>query len=126
MDLGSSRHLTPIELSVAHEFLTRLDETPPEGIDVALGAHEDNGTLIGVAVLAAAGRRGAGLVAVVPARRRLHIGRDLLYALLDLGSARGLGQVIGPRPHLSPTADGLLRSVGVRLADEASESGTTG
>lgn len=111
----SGAKISPVEPHAAEEFLTRLGETTPQGLDVAFGAREDNGTLIGVAVLAPAGHWGTGLVAVQPARRRLRIGRDLLHELLVHAAARELRYVTCNRPLPSTVADEFLRSVGLQV-----------
>ena len=71
----SGAHLSPIDAKAAAAFLARLDEHGPEPIDVALGALEDSGTLIGVGVVGASSPQRAWVsVAVAPPRRRLKVG----------------------------------------------------
>jgi GNAT superfamily N-acetyltransferase len=113
---ASGAHLESIPPEVAAGFLARLGERSPEPIDAAVGAREDNGNLIGVAVLGASNpERASATVAVTPERRRLKVGSDLLYALLGHAQAHGLRYLILAHPAAGP-AEGLVRSLGLSIA----------
>jgi GNAT superfamily N-acetyltransferase len=113
---ASGAHLRPVDPEVAAAFLARLGEAGPEPIETAVGAYEDNGTMIGVAVLGPSSRQRASLtVAVTPERRRLKVGSDLLGALLGRAGAEGLGYVACSHPVAVP-AEGLARSMGLITA----------
>jgi GNAT superfamily N-acetyltransferase len=116
---ASGAHLAVIAPEVAAGFLARLGEVGPQAIEVALGALEDDGTLIGVAVLGPAIRQRAwATVAVTPARRRLKVGSDLLGALLRQPDIRGLRYLACSRPAVSAGTAGpaLVRSLGLITA----------
>src|SRR5687768_8725843 len=87
----SGARLAAVSSEVAEAFLARLGERGPDPIEVALGAHEDDGTLIGVAAFGAVrADHGSLIVAVVPERRRLRIGSDLLQALMADAARTGM------------------------------------
>lgn len=85
---ASGARIERIATSEAVAWLERHAEGLSKEPDDAWGASEDNGTLIGVAALAAGERHCEAIVAVVPARRRLKVGGDLLHALLEEARAR--------------------------------------
>lgn len=69
---------------VAADLLERLGRRGPDEIWVALAAMQGPTTVIGVAVLGATpADLSRIMVGVVPERRRLRVGTDLLRALLD-------------------------------------------
>jgi GNAT superfamily N-acetyltransferase len=114
---ASGARIAPIPAAQARVFLARLDETAPERVDVALGAVEDDESLIGVAVLSAAVHRGAAMIAVLPSRRRLKVGSDLLHALLEQAATRAIYYLTGcPRRASAAATDALLRSFGLVAA----------
>ena len=87
---ASGAKLAAIPSEVAEAFLARLGEHGPDSIELALGAHEDDGTLIGVAAFGAVrADHGSLIVAVVPERRRLKIGSDLLLRARGRRGANG-------------------------------------
>jgi GNAT superfamily N-acetyltransferase len=112
----SGAHLGVIDPEGAAEFLDRLGEVGPEPIEVALGALEDDGTLIGVAALGPSTRQRAwATVAVTPARRRLKVGSDLLGALLLHAGTRDLRYLACAQPTVAAgTAE--VRSMGLITA----------
>jgi GNAT superfamily N-acetyltransferase len=74
-----------IPTGVASTFVARLPDAAWTGdVALAVGAVTDSGELVGVAVLSPAHEEWArALVAVIPARRRLGLGADLLLVLVD-------------------------------------------
>jgi GNAT superfamily N-acetyltransferase len=113
---ASGAHLSPIDPKAAAAFLARLDEPSPQPIDIALGALEDNGMLIGVAVLRASSPERAWVtVAVAPPRRRLKVASDLLTALVGLAAEQGLRYLACSHPLPTPS-QGLAASVGLVTA----------
>jgi GNAT superfamily N-acetyltransferase len=128
---ASGAHLRPIDAEVAAAFLVRLGEAGPGSIDTAVGAYEDNGTMIGVAVLGPSSRQRAwATVAVTRERRRLKVGSDLLGALLGRAAAQGLHYVASSHPvaalaeGLAPS-EGLARSLGLITAHRVHQGMTT-
>src|ERR1039458_8253820 len=78
---ASGVRIETIGVGTALTFLERLGKKvgAPGTPDHAWGAFQDAATLIGVAVLAISGpSTGYACVAVVPERRRLRVGSDLL------------------------------------------------
>jgi GNAT superfamily N-acetyltransferase len=113
---ASGAHLGVIDPEVAAGFLARLGELGPEPIEVAMGAREDDGTLIGVAVLGPSTRQRAwATVAVTPARRRLNVGSDLLGALLRQAGTRDLRYLASSQPTAA-AGTALVRSMGLITA----------
>jgi GNAT superfamily N-acetyltransferase len=124
----SGAHLAAIETEVAVTFLARLGGVSPEPIEIALGALEDDGTLIGVAVLGPTIRqREWATVAVTPARRRLKVGSDLLGTLLRHAGTRGLRYLACcQRAGAAETAStALLRSMGLISARRVCQGAAT-
>ena len=114
---ASGATLTAIPAETAEAFLARLGERAPEPLELALGAHEDDGTLIGVAAYGAVrANHGSLIVAVVPERRRLRVGSDLLQALLAAAARTGMGWFRVSYPSGAVAADALVRSCGLATA----------
>lgn len=113
----SGAKITAIAADTAEAFLARIVVPAPEAIEVALGALQDDGTLIGVAVLGAvtAGRSSA-TVAVAPERRRMKIGSDLLHLLVAEATRRGVRRLRVSYRADAPAADALIRSSGLVAA----------
>ena len=114
---ASGAKIVAISAEAAEAFLARVSEASP-GIEVALGALQDDGVLIGVAILGTAANRvqAPATVAVSPARRRLMVGSDLLHALLAEATARGVQRLHVTYPVGKPGAEGLIRSSGLVTA----------
>jgi GNAT superfamily N-acetyltransferase len=114
---ASGAKVGPIDPDSAQRLLARLGARGPELIEVALGAHEPEGTLIGVAAFGDVGVDHAPLiVAVVPDRRRLGIARELLYALADEAALTGLRWFLVSYPLSDLAADALVRTCGLATA----------
>ena len=118
---ASGARIVPIPATRARAFFIRLDEPAQEGVDVAFGAMEDDGSLIGAAVLSSTVNRGAAMVTVLPARRRLKVGSDLLHALLEQAAARGIDNLRCRPRRPSVATDGLLRSLGLVASRQVRE-----
>ena len=113
----SGARLAAISSEVAVAFLARLGERGPDPIELALGAHEDDGTLVGVAAFGAVrAAHGSLIVAVVPERRRLRIGSDLLQALMADAARTGMHWFKVSYPAGAPAADALTRGCGFTTA----------
>ena len=113
---ASGARIRPIDGAHARAMLNRLGETVPQEADLAWGAHEDNDTLIGVAMLGIGVHRGEAVVAVVPERRRLKVGGDLLHQLLEQAQASDLRYLVCTRSDPSISTDQFLRSQGLVVA----------
>jgi len=114
---ASGAKLAAIPADVAEAFLARLGEHGPASIEAALGAHEDSGTLIGVAAFGdVSADHGSFIVAVVPDRRRLKIGSDLLHALVADAARSGVRWFQVSYPAGAADADALARSCGLTIA----------
>ena len=114
---ASGAKVAPIDRDSARTFLARLGERGPEPIELALGAHEPEGTLIGVAAFGGVGVDHASLiVAVVPDRRRLGIASELLHALADEAARTGLRWFLVSYPASELAADALVRTCGLTTA----------
>ncbi len=114
---ASGAKVAPIGPDAAQTFLARLGQHGPERIELALGAHEAEGTLIGVAAFGDVGVGHASLiVAVVPDRRRLGIAGELLYALADEAALTGLRWFLVSYPVSELAADALVRMCGLSTA----------
>ena len=117
---ASGAKVAPIDPDSARTFLARLGGCGPECIELALGAHESEGTLIGVAAFGDVGVDHASLiVAVVPDRRRLGIASELLYALADEAGRTGLRWFLVSYPASEMAADALVRTCGLTTARRA-------
>jgi hypothetical protein len=121
----SGAHLECIGPELAAGFLARLYEPAPESINVALGAFEDNGKLIGVAVLGASTLlRATATVAISPDRRRLKVGSDLLCALLRQAHDDGVRYLVFSHPAAGPLEE-LVRSLGLAMTRRVHQGRTT-
>jgi hypothetical protein len=106
---ASGAKVDSIRPEQATAFLTRLCEPSAEPIELALGAHEDDGTLIGVAAFGAVRRDHASLMVVVaPERRRLKVGTDLLHLLVVDAERSGIRWFEVTYPVGSAAADALV------------------
>jgi GNAT superfamily N-acetyltransferase len=109
-----------ISIDTARIFLERFGE--PSAIagttSSAWGVFEDATPLIGVAVLAISGSstNGQACLAVVPARRRLGVGSDLLHLLVEEAGMRGLRTLVGVYPAADPAPQGLARALSLTVA----------
>lgn len=113
----SGAQIVPISVEAAEAFLARVGERAPEEIWVALSAVQDQGPMIGVAVLGASlTDEGRVMVAVAPEWRRLKVGSDLINALVDEAKRRGLRHLRISYPTTATTADAFLRSCGLMSA----------
>ena len=113
---ASGAKVVPVSVEAAEGFLARLDQRGAGPIASALGALQDDGFLMGVGLLGAeADHQAPAFVAVARERRRLKIGSDLLSALLDEASSRGLRR-LRVTYEGSAAADGLLRGSGAVTA----------
>jgi GNAT superfamily N-acetyltransferase len=114
---ASGAKVAPITADSAQAFLVRLGQRAPEFIELALGAHEPEGTLIGVAAFGDVGVDHASMiVAVVPDRRRLGVASELLYALADEAVLTGLRWFLVSYPVSELAADALVRTCGLTTA----------
>lgn len=117
---ASGARIDRIEPADAARLVAQLGEVMPADTEVVWGAREDNGTLIGVAVLAIGGD---AVVAVVPARRRLKVGGDLLHVLIEHARLHELRYLCCSRSDASDIPAAFLRSLGLvvsrRTADGA-------
>lgn len=107
----SGAHIREVAESEAKTFLSR-HSTPlaQQHLRLALGAFEDDGSLVGVLAITGPPDCVATIhLAVTPERRRLRLGTDLVHTV-----AADHAQMLGPRPRFCPaiTADALqsLRS----------------
>jgi len=113
----SGAQIVPISLEAAEAFLDRVGERAPEEIWMAVSAVQDNGPVIGVAVLGASlTDEGRVMVAVAPEWRRLKVGSDLINALVDEARRRGVRHFRISYPATATTADAFLRSCGLMSA----------
>jgi GNAT superfamily N-acetyltransferase len=116
---SSGAKMGPIGVDVARSFLARVDEAGNdfEIDDVAWGALEDSGTLAAVAVLGiTSSTRGRASIAVVPARRRLGLGTDLLQLLVAEARARDFKTLSFVHPLVNPAPQELVRSLHLTVA----------
>jgi GNAT superfamily N-acetyltransferase len=113
----SGAKVEAVDPDSAQRFLARLERRGPELVELALGAHEPAGRLIGVAAFGDVGVDHASLVvAVVPDRRRLGIASELLYALADEAARTGLRWFLVSYPSSEMAGDALVRSCGLTSA----------
>lgn len=111
--------MASISPDAAETFLGRLDERSPDRVTCALGAFQDDGTLIGVAVLGAASSGRAWLsVAVAPDRRRLKIGSDLVHALAADAAQTGVRQFLTRHRGRASAVRGLARCAGLTIVGD--------
>ena len=85
----SGAHIHPVSERDVRDFLARLSTPLLQSVPVALGAFEDDGTLVGVLAITGP-EAGVGTVHIVvaPERRQLGIGTDLVQALFALPADR--------------------------------------
>jgi GNAT superfamily N-acetyltransferase len=105
-----------IPVCAARAFLARMGEQgETAGFSVrAWGAYEHSEALIGVAVLAiSTSPRGHFFVAVVPARRKLGVGGELLQTLVGEATQRGMRTLTCRHPAADPAAERLVSSLGL-------------
>lgn len=107
---ASGARIDHIEPAEAARLVERLGEVMPAHTDLVWGAREDDGSLIGVAALAISGD---AMVAVVPARRRLKVGGDLLHLLVEHARLNELRYVGCSRREASEIPAAFLRSLGL-------------
>ena len=115
----SGARIKPIDSDAARAFLERLGETGGTTalLQRAWGAFENETALIGVGVFAAATpTRVHAHIAVVPERRRLHIGSYLLGRLVNEAAAWGLTTLACTHPAEATTPLGLVRSLRLTAA----------
>jgi GNAT superfamily N-acetyltransferase len=113
----SGAKIATIPAETAEAFLARLGERAPDPIELALGAFEDELTLIGVAAYGAVkANHGSLIVAVAPERRRLGIGSDLLQTLLADAARTGVRWFLVSYPSDAVAADALVRNCGLTTA----------
>ena len=114
---ASGAKLTSVPAEAATALLARLGVPAPDSIECAIGAHQDDGTLIGVAALGAVrAANGSLVIAVVPERRRLKIGIDLLHAIVNDAARIGVRRFLVCYARGAVAADALLRSSGLITA----------
>lgn len=111
--------LAPLPADTAHTFLLRLDLIPPDLIPPdsgasAIGAFQDGDSLIGVAAIGRERNGGAAaLIAVMPDRRALGVGTDLLHALAGEAEARGLRRLLATYAASNAAAERLVAASGL-------------
>ncbi len=115
----SGARIEVIPIDVARAFLAQSkekEETP--GFSVrAWGAYEHSEALIGVAVLAiSTSLRGHFFVAVVPARRKLGVGGELLQTLVGEATQRGVRTLTCTHAAADPAVERLVTSLGLKAA----------
>lgn len=107
----SGARIAPLSEATVRTFLARLDQPAPESVDAALGAFEEGQTLIGVAALGDRRNTGASLtIVIVPARRKLKIGSDLLHAAVAEAASSGVKRLLVTYPEDAAGSDALFRS----------------
>ena len=115
----SGAGVSSISVEAAENLMAQADERLPGPIDVAFGAVEDDGRLIGVAVLCSAAflTSVANATLVVSAdRRRLNIGTDLMHRVVAEAGARRLSHLKISYPATAVAADAFLGSLGLVTA----------
>ena len=112
----SGARIRPIHVDQADRFLRRIGVAAPDPLDFALGAHQDDATLIGVAALGITVKnRARAVVAVAPERRRLRVGTDLAHDLVTEAARLDIRNLWFRYP-ISAAADALVRSIGLIAA----------
>jgi len=124
---ASGARIEVLSPDLAQAFLDRhgLTDYGPGPSDLAWGAFEDAGNLIGVGVLAeVTTQRARTWIAVAPERRRLGVGGEL--ASLIVSGAQGLGlRYLACRYRAADAAPyHLAGSLGLPLARRVDEGGT--
>ncbi len=118
----SGARIEAIPICTARSFLARMGENGDiAGFSVrAWGAYEHADALIGVAVLAiSTSPRGHFFIAVVPARRNLGVGGELLHTLVREAARRGMRTLTCNAPAADPAVDRLVASLGLKAAQRA-------
>lgn len=111
---ASGAKIEAVSPEAAEAFLARVEQRPPGDVDAALAALQDDGSMIGIAVLSLGlGGRVHGVVAVAPDRRRLQVGSDLLHALVIAAANRGHSRLHGSYRVGDRASDALVRSAGM-------------
>jgi GNAT superfamily N-acetyltransferase len=115
-----------IPSDMASTFVARLPDAAWTGvIDFAVGALTDSGELMGVAVLSPSHANSAqALVAVIPARRRLGLGADLLLVLVEAAANRGLCGIACALETYDTPAQQLCCTLGLEARIVRSPKGT--
>jgi GNAT superfamily N-acetyltransferase len=120
----SGARIEVIPVCTARSFLARMGEQGEmAGFSVrAWGAYEHSEALIGVAVLAiSTSPRGHFFVAVVPARRNLGIGGELLLTLVGKATQRGMRTLTCRHPADDPAVEWLVTSLDLKAARRVHE-----
>jgi len=116
----------PVSSDAATAFLERLGERGLSETWVAFAARQDDGPIIGVAVLGASSADdGRVMVAVAPSVRRLNIGRELLHAVAIDAGRRQLTQLRVTYSTDAVLADAFVRSCGLESFRRTSNGRTT-
>jgi ribosomal protein S18 acetylase RimI-like enzyme len=116
----SGTRIVAVSIDAAAGFLDRVGARRPDEIWVALAAVQDAETMVGVAVLGATPADLSRItVAVVPERRRLHIGTDLLHALVAEAARSDCQYLRISYPADDTAADVFLQSSGLVAARQA-------
>ncbi|MHB8246727.1 MAG: GNAT family N-acetyltransferase [Acidimicrobiales bacterium] len=110
-----------LSAEAAEGFLAQAGVRIPLPIDAALGAFDDEETIIGVAAIGCRANAGASLtVAVAPAWRRRRVGSDLLRSIVAEAAARKINRVLLAYPESSVAAEALVHSSGLLAAQRRS------
>lgn len=123
----SGARIEMLSPDLTQAFFDRLGlaDFRPTTNDVAWGAFEDAGPLIGVGVLGeATSLRARAWIAVVPERRRLGVGSELLGLVAAAAKELGLGYLTYRHCAGDAAPHHLARSLGLPLARRVNHGGT--
>ena len=122
----SGAHIRTLAVTAAETFLRRLGHPPCEPTQLALGAFEDRGALIGVAALTASSPTASHVaMGFVAERRRLHVGTDLFQALLCHQPDIGPRYLVFVHPAAASPAAQFLRSLHLVIARRVHDTTVT-
>jgi len=114
---ASGARIAALSPQSARGFLARFDHPVPSSIAIALGAFEEDRTLIGIALTGEIRNAVAPLAILVePCRRRIKVGSDLLHAMTDEVARKGARRIVVTYPTDARGIDALLRSSGLLAA----------
>lgn len=106
----SGARIEPVQVELAQSLLERFGSRLG-AVEVALGATVDGDELIGVAAFGTSEHGGAAaVVAVVPDRRRVGVGSDLLDALVAAASSHRIPFLTVRYDKANVAADGFTRA----------------
>ena len=123
---ASGARIETLSLDLAQAFLDRhgLTDYRPGPFDLAWGAFEDAGRLIGAGVLAKVTTpRGRIWIAVAPERRRLGVGSELASLIVTAAQGRGLRYLTCRYRASDAAPHHLAGSLGLPLARRVDQEG---